>query len=426
MLAGPLATCSGDRPDVKRLAWIAGPCGLALLLILAVVAACFHAAPLLFRALGIAFGAATVVACAYTGLAAVLIRRYFARQPAEAGLHPAVSVLKPLHGEEWALLRNLMSFCEQDYPGAVQFVFGVADGDDPALKTVDELRRLHPEADVATVVDSRLHGSNRKVSNTINMLPHARHGILVFADSDVGAGPDYLNRIVAELQRPGVGLVTFLYRGEPDPGFWPRLSALATNTQFLPAAVAGLSLGLARPCFGQTIAMRRETLERIGGYAPFANLLAEDYAIGMAVRRLGERVAIPPLTISHACAESSLRELVAHELRWTRTIRAADPVGNLASALAHPFALAVLTIVLSGPSGWGLGLAAAAVGFRLILAMQTGRALGRPQRDLWLLPFWDLLSFGIFAAGHLTSNVRWRGFDYRVDFHGRLSSGGGK
>ena len=58
-----------------------------------------------------------------------------------------------------------------------------------------------------------------------------------------------------------------------------------------------VTFGLARPCFGQTIALNRATLEKIGGMEQFADHLAEDHALGEAVRRSGYRVAIPSIAI---------------------------------------------------------------------------------------------------------------------------------
>jgi ceramide glucosyltransferase len=304
----------------------------------------------------------------------------------------------------------------------VQFVFGVHDSADPALQSVDELRRLHPEADITVVADARLYGPNRKISNILNMLPHARHDVLVFADSDVSVGPSYLSNVIGELQKPGVGLVTCAYRGQPDPGFWPRLSAKATNYQFLPGVVTGLALGLARPCFGQTIAMRRATLEKIGGFMPFVHHLAEDHAIGEAVRMNGEKVAIPPFTISHACVESSATQLVVHELRWSRTIRRIDPLGHLGSALVHPFAFALLAVAFSAGAIWAWPLALLAMLARLVLKLLFDRALRQPCRDLWLLPLWDIVSFAIFVASFRSSRVTWRGFSFKVDGDGLLSA----
>ncbi|RDJ99034.1 bacteriohopanetetrol glucosamine biosynthesis glycosyltransferase HpnI [Paraburkholderia lacunae] len=380
------------------------------------------AAHLLAVTLAYACAACAVFGIVYTVLAGVLIGRFFARPVSEPTSFPPVTVVKPLHGIEWALLANLSSFCQQDYPGPVQFLFGVHESTDPALQTVDELRRLHPEADITVVADARLYGPNRKISNILNMLPQAQHDVLVFADSDVSVGPDYLRNVIGELQKPDVGLVTCAYRGQPDPGFWPRLSAKATNYQFLPGVVMGLALGLARPCFGQTIAMRRDTLEKIGGFTPFVRHLAEDHAIGEAVRMIGEKVMIPPFTITHACVETSAAQLVAHELRWSRTIRSVDPLGHLGSALVHPLAFALLAIAFSGGAKWGWLLALVAVCARLMLKLLSDRALRQAHRDLWLLPLWDIVSFAIFVASFCSSRVIWRGFSFKVDGDGLLSA----
>jgi ceramide glucosyltransferase len=303
----------------------------------------------------------------------------------------------------------------------VQHLFGASDARDPALPAIEELRRLFPNAHITVVTDPRLHGSNRKVSNIINMLPQAEHDVLVFADSDVGVAPSYLRNLVGELGQPGVGLVTCLYRGQPDPGFWPRLSALATNCQFLPNAVMGLSLGLARPCFGQTIALRRETLARIGGFEPLVNYLAEDHAIGEAVRATGARVVVPAFAISHACAETSFARLFAHELRWSRTIRGVDPAGHLGSALAQPLPLALLAVIASEGALWAWLLAGAALAVRLALKVRTEHVLRLPRGDLWLLPVWDLVSLAVFLASFLSRRVTWRGVRFDVDAKGDLS-----
>ncbi|MFT4070101.1 bacteriohopanetetrol glucosamine biosynthesis glycosyltransferase HpnI [Paraburkholderia sp.] len=377
---------------------------------------------LLAVTLAYACAAAAAVGIGYTVLASALIGRFFARPVAEPTSFPPVTIVKPLHGNEWTLLANLSSFCEQDYPGPVQYLFGVHDPADLALQIVDQLRRQHPGADMTVVADARLHGPNRKISNILNMLPQARHDVLVFADSDVSVGPGYLRHVIGELQKPGVGLVTCAYRGRPDPGFWPRLSASATNYQFLPGVVTGLALGLARPCFGQTIAMRRDTYERIGGFKPFARHLGEDHAIGEAVRAAGEAVAIPPFPITHACVEASAMQLVAHELRWSRTIRRIDPAGHLGSALVHPFAFALLALALSGGAPWTWPLALVAMCARLTLKLRSDRALRQPCRELWLLPLWDIVSFAIFVASFRSSRVIWRGFSFKVDGDGLLST----
>src|SRR5207253_292809 len=143
--------------------------------------------------------------------------------PREPAATPAVTLLKPLHRDEPGLEAALASIFDQDYPGRVQVVFGLQDPADLAGAVVERLRSLYPDWDVAIVVDPRLHGSNRKVSNLINMSAAARHELLVLADSDITAPRDHLRGVAASLARPGVGVVTCAYYGLPQAGLWSRL-----------------------------------------------------------------------------------------------------------------------------------------------------------------------------------------------------------
>ena len=183
----------------------------------------------------------------------------FARQLAPAKSFPSVTILKPLHGAEPGLFANLAGFCVQDYPGPIQIVFGVEDHADPAIDVVDTASS--PSSPIAISNSwsiSFSHGSNRKVSNLINLAAKARHDVLVLSDSDIIVDPDYLKNIVGALDAPGVGLVTCLYRSAAAPGLWARLAAAAIDHHFLPSVLVGLKLGLAKPCFGSTIALRQD------------------------------------------------------------------------------------------------------------------------------------------------------------------------
>jgi len=361
-----------------------------------------------------------VFGVSYTVVATLLVRRFFSRPVVESTTFPAVTIVKPLHGAELALMQNLVSFCEQDYPGPIQFLFGVHDSRDVALDVVRHVRGLFPDADITVVSDARLYGPNRKMSNVLNMLPEARHDILVFADSDVAVEQNYLRRVLGELHQPGVGLVTCLYWGKPDAGFWGSLSADASNYQFLPGVVLGLASGMARPCFGQTLAMRRATLEKIGGFSQFVHHLAEDHAIGEAVRLAGEKVVVPAFAVTHACAEKNAAEFVAHELRWSRTIRTIDPAGHLGSVLTHPLAFALLSVVVSGGAMWAWTTVGTAIIARLALKLQMNKALGRPAASIALLPIWDIVLFAVYLLSFVSSRVVWRGFNFTVGRDGLL------
>lgn len=356
--------------------------------------------------------------CAVVGLgqalvALVLLRRFLAHPPRPMGELPAVTVLKPLHGDEPLLEAALTTLCAQNYPD-LQIVFGVQDPADAALAVVARLRARFPARDIAVVVDSSAHGTNRKIGNLINMLPEAKHDILVIADSDIHVAPDYLGDIVALLAVPGVGLVTTLYAGLPATRGLPALlGASWINFTFLPGAVLARAMGR-QDCLGATMAMRRETLREIGGLEALANHLADDNVLGELVRAQGQAVAVAATIPATTIGEANMRALFRHELRWARTIRALEPAGFAASVLQHKLAWAVLA--MAAAPGWvtlgffaviWLGAAWVAHGTERNLAPRLkGLAITTP---LWLLPLRDLFSLCVWIASHAGRRVEWRG-----------------
>src|SRR5882762_2203632 len=207
--------------------------------------------------------ALAVIAAAYSTCAALLLLRCRETLTGSGTERPAVSILKPLCGAEPRLLDCLRSFARQDYPH-MQIVFGVREAADPAVEVVRQLQREFPALDAALVVDPGVHGENLKASNLINMLPHARHSVLVISDSDVRVAPGYLEATVAALAPAQVGAVTCLYRGRAGPGLWSRVAALFINDWYFPAVLISLALGDRSFASGVTIALRRQTLEAIG------------------------------------------------------------------------------------------------------------------------------------------------------------------
>jgi ceramide glucosyltransferase len=365
------------------------------------------------------FTLAAISGCIYAFFAAALLRRFAQKPPIPLLSAPNLTILKPLCGAEPELETNLASFCDQAYPGEIQLVFGIHYPDDPAGAIVQRLRERFPTRDIALAVNPDEHGANPKVSNLINMLPEARHDLVVLSDSDIRVERDYLQVLVAELAKPGVGLVTYLYRGFPVGGIWSSLSAAAINEHFLPSVLVGLKLGLAHPCFGATIALRKETLSRIGGFEAFAEQLADDYAIGEAVRGLGLEVAIAPMLVGHACSEQSLGQLLRHELRWARTLRLLDPWGYAGLVLTHALPLALVAAALDGFGPIGLGTIALALACRLSIPIQVKALPGGGSP--WLSPFRDLLSFAVFLASFLPGPLSWRGRQYLPRSDGTLT-----
>ncbi|MDB6144174.1 MAG: hypothetical protein JWP80_3218 [Pseudomonas sp.] len=315
-----------------------------------------------------------------------------------------VSVLKPLHGAEPRLYENLRSFCVQDYPD-YQLIFGVREPEDPAIAVVNRLREAFAHLHIDIVVDPRVHGTNLKISNLLNMQSLARHDWWVLADSDISVPPDYLARVTAPLADPGVGIVTCLYYAVPHGGFCSRLGALFIDDWFAPSVRLAHAFGCTRFAFGSTLALRRETLQAIGGFEGLCDTLADDFWLGELSRQAGLRTVLSELMVGTDVSETRLPDLWAHELRWLRTIRAIAPGGFMMSVVCFTWPVVLIGLALA-PSVLNGCLVLVAVGARITRLLLT-RDARRPS--VLLTPLRDLVLLVEWAVALTGWRVTWRG-----------------
>ncbi len=319
-----------------------------------------------------------------------------------------VTVLKPLHGDEPLLEEALASLCDQRLSRLPARVRRAGSGRPGARGRRAAARALSRTATSTVVVDPAAARANRKVANLINMLP-ARPARCAGDRRQRRACPrPTISTLVAALARPGTGLVTTLYTGLPANAAWPaRLGATQISHTFLPGALLAAALGR-QDCLGATMALRRETLERIGGLRRSSTTWpTTTCSAAGAGSRAGGRLAgtFPP----PRCRRRRLRALFRHELRWARTIRALEPLGFAVSALQYPLLWAALAVVLLRRRGMGAGAVRAGLGLRA-----ARRARHRPRAracdraaPVWLLPLRDLMSVAVMVASFLAAG--WSG-----------------
>jgi ceramide glucosyltransferase len=362
-----------------------------------------------------------IVGCVFTLVACACVLGFPIEESDGPANPPPVTILKPLHDAEPGLPSRLAAFCLQDYDAPVQILCGAQDQTSPVAAVVRAMKTDPPGQSIELIVDPRNHGVNRKVSNLINIMPRARNDTLVLSDSDIVVKPGYLRTLTALLASPQVGVVTCLYHGIGGEGLWTRLSALAINSTFLPHAVTAVSLGLAKPCCGATIALRRSMLDRIGGFGALADVLADDHAIGIAVRAEGYDVVTAPFLVGHRCFEGSLRELIRQQIRVARTIKSIDPVAFAGTIITHPWPLALVAL-LCGNSAAALVTVAVLLA-RVTLCRCVEWRFDLPRQNYWLIPVQDLIAFGVYVTSFFGATVHWRGADYRVTADGTLIEG---
>ena len=366
----------------------------------------------------------SLASAAFTVACAFVARLTLKRSPCVAGRDtqlPAVTILRPLHGAPPGLEEALASALEQDYPAPVQLVCGIQNGADPARGVIEALQQRFPNRDIELVVDPRLYGANRKISNLINMFRAARYDALIIADADIVAAPNWLSGTMCALSRPAAGVASCFYIGGGN-GPWGRLLAMGISYQFLPGAIFGIIVGLARPCFGATMALTRQKLAEIGGFEAFRDSLADDYEIGRVIRSRGYEIVYPDVLVRHLCSERSWSAFWAQELRWARTVRSVNPVGHLGSLLAHALPLSLIAAALLSFSPQALTGVGVVLAARVFLKTEMDHIAGSSSGPIWLLPVRDLLSFAVFMASLAAGpTVNWRGDRFRVGKDGVMS-----
>jgi ceramide glucosyltransferase len=355
-------------------------------------------------ALAVAGGLLTALATLYA-LAALLCRP---RTRSAAPAHMPVTVLKPLCGAEPRLEENLATLCAQTHP-CYQVVCGVRAPDDPAIAVALRLRRRYPALDLQLVVDPRIHGSNLKVSNLINLSAAARHPWLVLADSDIAVEPDYLERVTAPLAAPGVGIVTCLYRGRATGGLWTRMGALFIDTWFAPSVAVASRAGGSAFGFGATIAVRADVLRAIGGFEALKDRLADDFWLGELTRRQGLATVLSDVVVTTDVTEDGLAALWRHERRWMRTIHSLNPPGYAFCFVTFTLPMLALGLILA-PAAWNWALALPGLVARLAMYLRAA-----PPTWAWLAPLRDLLLLFEWLGGFVGATTRWRG--HRLHVH---------
>jgi ceramide glucosyltransferase len=349
----------------------------------------------------------------YQFLALVSLGRFFrpppSAQPVETG--PGITVFKPLKGLSPLSRECLTSFLTQAYH-PYQVLFGVRDPDDPVLALLQELARAYPRCDLSIVICPEDLGLNPKISTLRQLMPRARYDLLVIADGDVKVGSDYLAQVAAAFRQPGVGLVSCPYRAGPSRTLGSWLEALTIAADFIPSVavanyVEGIRFGL-----GAAMALTRQALAAIGGLAPLADFLADDYQLGFRVAATGLRVTILPYVVETNNPEMSFSDYLAHQLRWARTYRVCRPAGYLAYGITHALMYSLAILLATGLAPWAWGLTAATLVLRGILAGFSERCCLKgdlPLGAFALLPLKDLLAFGLWLASFLGRRVNWGG-----------------
>jgi ceramide glucosyltransferase len=382
-----------------------------------------------------------ITSSVFTGMVLAALPRYF-RERREAFIAldreprytPPLSLLKPLHGAEPGLESYLTTFFEQVYP-VYEILFCARSDDDAGLEIARRVAARFPEIPVQFLsTGGQPDYINAKVASMELMEAHATHDIFVISDSDVRITPEYLQSIALPFADPKVGGITCLYRGvaAPEngskPGLWARLEAVGMSVEMSAGVLVARNLEGMQFTLGPTMAFRRETIRKMGGFKVTADYCADDFVLGNEAHKHGDQIVLSHHAIDHMVINASFWQSMLHQVRWMKSTRFSRPKGHFGTSLTFsmPFGLLGLgaALALSHHVALGVGLLAWAILSRWLLSICVGNWVVGDANWFGLLvlyPIRDLMGFFFWAASYTSSKIHWRGRRFRLLPGGKMA-----
>jgi len=346
-------------------------------------------------------------------------------------------LIVPCKGLDETFETNICSFYQQAYEG-YKLWFVVEDKADIAyevlLRLKDSYALTSSALDVRILVAGKTAGCSQKLHNLLYAYTQTDSDVkvLVFADSDACAGPDWLAQLVAPLRKSSIGLSSG-YRW-----FVPKTNNLATLALSAMNAKVCQLLGNTRYnlAWGGSMAIRRADFERLDIPRLWARSLSDDLSLSRAVRKAKMRTRFVPACMIASYTSTTWSKLWEFARRQFIITRVYAPrlwlfglLGALFSVagLWGGLALMVYAIVVR-PAFW---LEYAAVGI-VFLTCQILRAVIRQEMAFYLLEkdrdalrlarwadwlgfwAWDCLMLAVIAASAFGNTITWRNIRYRI------------
>src|SRR5215470_708694 len=253
---------------------------------------------------------------------------------------PLVSILKPLSGLEDEIEENLLSF--SNLQGIThEIILSVADPDDPALDVIARIQARFSGSNFSVVIGGGGGTPNPKVERLVAAARRSRGQILFISDSNIRVSPGDIAATVAAFRDPEVGCVSNLFIGDGARTLGAMIESLHLISFVLPGCVFANWAGV--PCLvGKSMAISREAYLAIGGFEAFGNVLAEDQAMAIAIKRAGYKLELSSTGVRNVIVGRSLRGALGRQVRWNKIRYAFSKLAYTSEFLVNPLPLSLL------------------------------------------------------------------------------------
>ena len=224
------------------------------------------------------------------------------------------SLIMPCRAEQESVMRaTLDQLLAQSHP-RVEIIVSVGHDDMPTVAIAERLAAEHPDRVLVSIDRSELKNKPRQLNTALAM---CRNRIVGIFDAESIAAADLLTNIDASFRATEAVAVQGAVQLVNYRDSWFSLrNCLEYFIWFRSRLHAQARLGFI-PLGGNTVFVRRELLEEIGGWD--AECLAEDCELGVRLSTLGHRivVAYSPSLVTREETPDTVRALVKQRTRWS-------------------------------------------------------------------------------------------------------------
>ncbi|HSK71100.1 MAG TPA: glycosyltransferase family 2 protein [Pyrinomonadaceae bacterium] len=350
----------------------------------------------------------------------------------ESDFTPFCSVIAPCRGLDADLSENLAALFRQDFP-AYEIIFVVDDENDESVKIIKEISRKGAK-DAKLIVAGKAENESQKVHNLREAVLQVdeKSEVLVFVDSDARPSENWLRNLIAPLQNEKIGAATG-YRW-----FISKKRNFASEMRSVWNASIASALGAntkSNFCWGGSLAIRRETFEKLQIREKWRGTLSDDFAVTRALKAAGLPIFFVPQALTASVEDCAFRELLEFTTRQMKITRVYAPnlwkasfVGSFLFNLVFIWGVSIIVYrLIYGGAVW-LPLLA----LILVSAFSIGKAwlrlnavksvlrdyekeLSRQfwvQNTLWILS--PALFFYNCCRALFSRKITWRGIEYEL------------
>ncbi len=358
---------------------------------------------------------------------------YFKHELAEpkSDFTPFASVFIPCRGLDQDLTENLSAHFWQNYPN-YEVIFIVDNENDEAVSVI-KFFLDNNTISTKLVIAGKAEDEGQKVHNLRQAVLEIadKSEIFVFVDSDARPDQHWLRNLVAPLKDENIGCSTG-YRW-----FIARKNNFSSQLRSVWNASIASALGANANknfCWGGSMAIRRETFEKIGMREKWRGTLSDDFAMTRAMKEMNLPICFVPNCLTATvedCGFSELLEFTTRQMKITRVYASHLWIASFIGSGLFTITFWSGVVLLFFVSGWHFWLTF--ILLLIILTLGASKAwlrlkavkmvLKKYEKELnksflWQISLWVFSSalyfYNSFCA-FMSNVITWRGITYKLE-----------